>query len=131
MGFPISAPQNWGFWPLKSPKMVQYQQSPQKALPCMGTHVFWCAVRPERVEKKVGTKNFKAPSNVYFTLSPRDFRRVANSKLCSLRQTPEIINPTNFQLDPHQFWLHGGVEVGVSQRLSKLLLQLAARMCCS
>ena len=41
-----------------------------------------------------------------------DPRRVANLKLCSLRQTPEIINPTNFQLDPPLVLAPRGVEVG-------------------
>ena len=31
---------------------------------------------------------------------PDDTRRVANLKLGPLRQTPEVISPTNFQLDP-------------------------------
>ena len=56
------------------------------------------------------------PSVVY--ISPRrpdDPRRLGNLKLCWIRQTPEVISPTNFQLDyPHLFLLHGGSKLWVS-----------------
>ena len=45
-----------------------------------------------------------------------------------LRQTPDVINPTNFQLDPPIELAPWGSKLGVSQWLSKRLLQLAARM---
>ena len=45
---------------------------------------------------------------------PDDTRRVANLNLCPLRQTPEVINPTNFQLDPPLVLGPRGVEVGGS-----------------
>ena len=62
---------------------------------------------------------------------PDDPRRVANLKLRPLRQTPEVINPTNFQLDPPTSFGCTGVEIGGLPLISKLLLQLAARMCFS
>ena len=51
-----------------------------------------------------------------------DPRRVANLKLCPLRQTPEVINPTNFQLDLPTSFGSTGSKSGVSHWLSKRLL---------
>ena len=61
-------------------------------------------MRPERLEKKVGKKNlifFKKPQVVY--ISPYrsdDPRGGCKLETLPLRQTPEVINSTNFQLDP-------------------------------
>ena len=41
------------------------------------------------------------PQSVYISPHrPDDLRSVANAKLYPLRQTPEQVNPTDFQLDP-------------------------------
>ena len=43
---------------------------------------------------------------------PDDPRMVANFKLCPLRQTLEVINPTDFQLDLPTSFGSTGVEIG-------------------
>ena len=43
---------------------------------------------------------------------PDDPRWVAILKLCPLRQTHEVINPAEFQLDPQLILAPRGVEVG-------------------
>ena len=118
MGFPISGPQNWGFLPLKSPKMVKYQQDPPKGTSLHGNTCFrilgaavWRAVRPVREEKKVGKKNQVAYISPHH---PDDPRRVANVKLCPLRQTPEVIILANFQLALPLVLASRGSKFGVS-----------------
>ena len=96
MGFPI-------------PPDGKVSTRPQKCTSLYGNTCFgtpgaavWRALRPQRVQKKVDKKNKrKAPSSLYFTPNrPDNPRRVANFKFCPLRQTSEVVNPTNFQLDP-------------------------------
>ena len=43
---------------------------------------------------------------------PDDPRIVANLKLCPLGQTPELINHTNFQLDPPLVLAPRGLKLG-------------------
>ena len=43
---------------------------------------------------------------------PDDPRRVANLKLYPLRQTPYVVNPANFLVDPPLVLAHRGVDAG-------------------
>ena len=57
-------------------------------------------------------KQIKAPIVYVSSHRPDDPRRVANLKRYSIRQTPEVINPTNFQPDPPLVLAPRGVEFG-------------------
>ena len=110
-GISYLGPPKLGVFAPKIPQNGEVSTRPPKGTSLHGSTCFgtlgaavWRAVRPERGEKKLGKKKFKKnkkPQVVYISPHrPDDPRRGANLKLCPLRQTPEIINHSNFQLDP-------------------------------
>ena len=92
-------------------------------------HVFWNTRRSD-LNKSTWKWNWveKHLKLQIVYISPPSHKRpqkIANVKLYPLRQTPKLVNATNFQLDPsQQCWLHEGEDsnLGLSHWLSKRLI---------
>ena len=125
--------------------MVKYQHDPPQKKnntslhgnTCFGSlgAAIWNAVRTcaRGEESRWNIKrNLKKSQDTYISPHrPDDPRRVSNVKLYPLRQTPEIVNPTNFQFDrPNSVgWLHGVLSwLVVSRLISERLLRPAPRI---